>query len=83
MANELKPQPLTGGQPPTGGQPQEAPREPATNGASKPANHAANDHQTAPEHPAASGRGAVVGVIIVLVAIVALAIYGIWKRHHN
>lgn len=71
MANELNPQP------------QEAPREPAPNSASKPAAHAANDHETAPEHPAASGRGAVVGVSIVLVAIVALAIYGIWKRHHN
>ena len=42
-----------------------------------------NDHQSAPETSAASGKGAVVGVAIVLVAIVILAAYGIWKRHHN
>ena len=41
------------------------------------------DHESAPEHKAVSGRGAVVGVTIVLIAIVALAVYGIWKRHHN
>ena len=44
---------------------------------------AANDHENAPEHPAVSGRGAVIGVSIVLIAVVALAVYGIWKRHHN
>ncbi len=45
--------------------------------------HAAHDHESAPDHPAVSGRGAVVGVSIVLVAIVMLAVYGILKRHHN
>ena len=44
---------------------------------------AANDHQSAPESRAASGRGAVVGVTVVLIAIAALAVYGIWKRHHS
>jgi RND family efflux transporter MFP subunit len=43
----------------------------------------ANHHESAPEHPAVSGRGAIVGVILVLIAIVALAIHGIWKRNHN
>ena len=42
-----------------------------------------HNHETAPEHPAASGKGAVVGVTLVIIAIVALAVYGIWKRHHN
>jgi len=41
------------------------------------------DHQSAPESRAASGKGAVVGVAVVLIAIVALAVYGIGKRHHN
>jgi RND family efflux transporter MFP subunit len=36
-----------------------------------------------PEHKAVSGRGAVIGVAIVLIAIVVLAVYGIWKRRHN
>jgi RND family efflux transporter MFP subunit len=49
---------------------------------SKPA-QPAHDHESAPDHPAASGRGAVVGVIIVLIVIVGLAVYGILKRHHN
>jgi RND family efflux transporter MFP subunit len=49
----------------------------------KPPAPAAHDHESAPDHPAVSGRGAVVGVSIVLVAIVVLAVYGIWKRHHN
>src|SRR6185437_12533606 len=44
---------------------------------------AGHDHESAPEHAAVSGKGALVGVIIVLVAIVALAVHGIWKRHHN
>ena len=43
----------------------------------------ANDHQSAPESRAASGKGAVVGVAVVLIAVVALAVYGISKRHHN
>src|ERR1700686_3417178 len=49
---------------------------------SKPA-QPAHDHESAPDHPAVSGRGAVVGVIIVLIVIVGLAVYGILKRHHN
>ena len=52
----------------------------------QPGGHAArpeNDHQSAPETSAASGKGAVVGVVIVLVAIAILAVYGILKRHHN
>jgi RND family efflux transporter MFP subunit len=48
-----------------------------------PGGQAANDHQHAPEHAAASGRGALVGVIVVLIAIVVLAVYGIQKRRHN
>ncbi len=42
-----------------------------------------NEHESAPEHPAASGRGAVIIAGVVLIAIVALAVYGIWKRHHS
>jgi RND family efflux transporter MFP subunit len=42
-----------------------------------------NHHESAPEHPAVSGRGAIVGGTLVLIAIVALAIHGIWKRNHN
>lgn len=42
-----------------------------------------HDHESAPEHPAVSGRGTVVVLTLVLIAIVALAVYGIWKRHHN
>ena len=44
---------------------------------------AANHHESAPEHPAVSGRGAIVGGSLVLIVIGALAAYGIWKRHHN
>jgi len=44
---------------------------------------AANDHETAPDHPAFSGKGAVVGTTLVLIAVVSLAVHGIWKRHHN
>ena len=53
------------------------------NGAPGHGGRAAHDHETAPDHPAVSGRGAVVGTAVVLIAIVALAAYGIWKRHHN
>src|SRR5580700_8225438 len=44
---------------------------------------AAHDHESAPDHAAASGKGAVVGITLVLIAFVALAVYGIWKRHHS
>ena len=56
---------------------------PAANGGSRQNSHSSQDHESAPEHKAVSGRGAVVGVTIVLIAIVALAARGIWKRHHN
>jgi RND family efflux transporter MFP subunit len=60
------------------------PGQPATpNGGARQNSRSSQDHESAPEHKAVSGRGAVVGVAIVLIAIVALAIYGIWKRHHN
>jgi RND family efflux transporter MFP subunit len=42
-----------------------------------------NGHESAPDHPAASGRGTLAGVTVVLIAVVALGVYGIWKRHHN
>ena len=54
-------------------------QDPAPNGAQR----GAHDHESAPEHPAASGRGAIIAVSLLLIAIVAFAIYGIWKRHHN
>jgi RND family efflux transporter MFP subunit len=57
--------------------------EPEPNGTAPPAGRDVNDHESAPDHPAASGRGALVGVIVVLIAIVALAVYGIRKRHHS
>ena len=57
--------------------------EPEPNGTAPPAGRDVNHHESAPDHPAASGRGALVGVTVVLIAIVALAIYGIWKRHHS
>jgi RND family efflux transporter MFP subunit len=71
MANESNPDQQTG----TQARP--------SNGAPGHAARGANDHQSAPDKPAASGKGAVVGVAVVLIAIVALAIYGIWKRQHN
>lgn len=70
MANEINPQQPAGHTGPE----QEAPR---------PGAHASNDHESAPDHPAVSGRGAVIGVGIVLVAIVVLALLGILKRRHN
>jgi RND family efflux transporter MFP subunit len=75
MTNDPNPQPLPGQQPP--GHP------PAPDGGSRQQSRSSQDHESAPEHKAVSGRGAIVGVILVLIAIVALAIYGIWKRHHN
>ena len=50
---------------------------------SQPGAHNPHDHQSAPEHPAASGRGTSVALIVVGVAVVGLAIFGVWKRHNN
>jgi RND family efflux transporter MFP subunit len=57
-------------------------QQPGSSEVSQPGGVGAN-HESAPEHPAVSGRGAIVGVTLVLIAIVALAIHGIWKRNHN
>ena len=64
-------------------EPQAPGHPPAPNGGSRQNSRSSQDHESAPEHKAVSGRGAVVGVTIVLIAIVALAARGIWKRHHN
>jgi RND family efflux transporter MFP subunit len=58
-------------------------QQPAAHGATNGDARAAHDHESAPDQPAVSGKGALVGVSILLIAIVALAIYGIWKRRHN
>ena len=70
------PNPHSQGPPPPG-------HPPGPNGESRQNSRSSQDHESAPEHKAVSGRGAVIGVTIVLIAIVALAVYGIWKRHHN
>lgn len=44
---------------------------------------AAHHHDSAPDHKAVSGRGASIALALVLIAVVALAIVGIVKRHHN
>ena len=77
MANESNPDQQPGANQQSGAQV----RPP--NGAPGHGVRTANDHETAPDHPAFSGKGAVVGTIVVLIAIVGLAVYGIWKRHHN
>jgi RND family efflux transporter MFP subunit len=41
------------------------------------------NHESAPEHEAVSGRGASVALVIVAIAVLGLAIFGIVKRHHN
>jgi RND family efflux transporter MFP subunit len=74
MTND--PNPQSQGPPPPG-------HPPAPDGESRQNPRSSQDHENAPDHKAVSGRGAVVGVTIVLIAIVALAVYGIWKRHHN
>src|SRR4051794_18006772 len=51
---------------------------PGQNGA-----HSAQDHQTAPEQKAVSGKGALADVAVVLIVIAVLAVYGIMKRRHN
>lgn len=42
-----------------------------------------HDHETAPDHPPFSGRHASVALIVVGIAVVVLAVVGIWRRHHN
>ncbi len=42
----------------------------------------AEHHESAPDHAAVSGRWASVVLIVVLVAVVVLAAYGIFTRHH-
>jgi len=50
---------------------------------SQPEARAGNDHQSAPEHPAASGRGTSIALILIGIAVVGLAVFGVWKRNHN
>ena len=75
MTNDSNPQPQSGPPPPA--------RPPAANGGSRQDSRSTHDHESAPDHKAVSGRGALVGVTLVLIAIVALAVYGISKRRHN
>ncbi len=51
-----------------------------SNSSREPSGH---DHETASEHPAASGRHASVVLIVAGIAVVVLAALGIWRRHHN
>ena len=44
---------------------------------------AAHEHGSAPPQPAVSGRLAAVWLVIAGILVVGLAVYGIWKRHHN
>jgi RND family efflux transporter MFP subunit len=48
-----------------------------------PGGPATHDHETAPEHEAVSGRWGLVGLVIVLIAAVLVAGFGILKRIHN
>lgn len=43
----------------------------------------AHDHESAPDHPAFSGRGVSVALLVLLVVVIGFAILGIIKRHHN
>ncbi len=45
--------------------------------------HPAHDRESAPDHPPINGRKASVAVVMVAIVVVALAAYGIWKRHHD
>lgn len=42
-----------------------------------------HDHESAPDHPPFSGRKAGVALVLVFIAVVLLAVFGIWKRHHQ
>jgi RND family efflux transporter MFP subunit len=49
----------------------------------QPAHGAPEHHESAPDHPPASGRGASIALVLVAILVIALAAYGIWRRHHN
>jgi RND family efflux transporter MFP subunit len=49
----------------------------------QPAPGASEHHESAPEHPPINGRGASIALVLVAILVVALAAYGIWRRHHN
>lgn len=44
---------------------------------------AEGNHESAPEHEAMSGRGASIALVVVLIAVIALAVFGIVKRRHG
>lgn len=48
----------------------------------QPAPPAPEHHESAPDHPPASGRGASIALVLVAIVVIALAAYGIWRRHH-
>jgi len=48
----------------------------------QPAPGAAEHHESAPDHPPVNGRMASVALVIVAIIVIALAAYGIWRRHH-
>jgi RND family efflux transporter MFP subunit len=49
----------------------------------EPNNPHRGDHQSAPDHLPASKRGTSVALVVVAIAVVAYAVFGILKRHHN
>lgn len=61
-----------------------SPARPGARGEIRPgAQQPAHDHESAPDHAASSGRGALVGVAIVLIVAAVLAGSGILRRMHN
>jgi RND family efflux transporter MFP subunit len=57
--------------------------QPAHNAQGNPGSQPPANHESAPDHPAINGRKASVALIVVAIVVVGLALYGIWKRHHN
>lgn len=45
--------------------------------------HAGHEHGPAAGQTAISGRGAAAWLVIACIVVLGLAVYGIWKRHHN
>jgi RND family efflux transporter MFP subunit len=45
--------------------------------------HAGHEHGPTADQPAISGRHASIWLVIVGIAVLVLAVYGIWKRHHT